>query len=101
MKAAALFKDPDGYWNSFSTRARVLVIHNRINERPQSIFALTESRWKGRTVIQFGYGLKYSSAPGNSAASERTGFYLTLSNPRPGRGYGHFQPDSDNEKGAH
>ena len=47
----ALFKDPDGYWTGFSARARVLVVHDGIREKPDSILAYTDRKWKNRSVI--------------------------------------------------
>ncbi|MGH8582556.1 MAG: extracellular solute-binding protein [Gammaproteobacteria bacterium] len=48
---ATAFKDPDGYWTGFSARARVLILHKRIMDKPSSILAYTDPRWKGRAVI--------------------------------------------------
>jgi iron(III) transport system substrate-binding protein len=45
------FKDPEGYWTGFSARARVLIVHKRLADKPDSILAYTDPRWKGRTVI--------------------------------------------------
>ena len=45
------FKDPEGYWTGFSARARVLVVNKRVTEKPQSIQAYTDPRWKGRAVM--------------------------------------------------
>ncbi|MFQ6098185.1 MAG: extracellular solute-binding protein [Armatimonadota bacterium] len=50
----ARFKDPSGYWCGFAARARVLVYNTRIvarDERPRSIVALLEPRWRGRIAI--------------------------------------------------
>jgi len=47
----AVFKDPEGFWTGFSARARVLVVNNNVEEKPQSIFDYTDSRWQGRSVI--------------------------------------------------
>jgi iron(III) transport system substrate-binding protein len=46
-----LFKDPDGYWCGFSARARVLVVHADVKDRPDSILAYTDRRYRGRGVI--------------------------------------------------
>ena len=46
-----IFKDPDGFWTGFSARARVLIVNSGINERPESILAYTETRWRGKSVI--------------------------------------------------
>jgi len=45
------FKDPEGYWTGFSARARVLMVHKRLADKPASILAYTDPRWKGRGVI--------------------------------------------------
>ncbi len=47
----AVFKDPQGYWTGFSARARVLIVNKRLKERPTSIKAYLDPRWKGRAVI--------------------------------------------------
>ena len=46
-----VFKDPEGYWTGFSARARILVVNKSIVNKPQSIHAYTEPRWKGKAVI--------------------------------------------------
>jgi len=46
-----VFKDTDGYWTGFSARARVLVVNERVGDRPRSIMAYTDPRWRGRGVI--------------------------------------------------
>lgn len=47
----AVFKDPEGYWTGFSARARVLVVNKTLKDKPDSILAYTDPRWKGRMVI--------------------------------------------------
>ncbi|WP_201353055.1 extracellular solute-binding protein [Hydrogenimonas urashimensis] len=47
----SVFKDSEGYWTGFSARARVLIVHNSVKKKPESIEAYTQSRWKGRSVI--------------------------------------------------
>jgi len=47
----AVFKNPDGYWTGFSARARVLVVNKRLTQKPNTILAYTDPRWKGRMVI--------------------------------------------------
>lgn len=47
----AAFKDPEGYWTGFSARARVLIINKRGQNKPASILAYTDPRWKRRAVI--------------------------------------------------
>ncbi|MCP4454820.1 MAG: extracellular solute-binding protein [Planctomycetes bacterium] len=44
-------KDPDGFWTGFSARARVLVVNKKVENKPNSIMAYTDPRWKGRGVI--------------------------------------------------
>jgi len=45
------FKDAEGYWTGFSARARILVVNKDVADKPQSIKAYTDPRWKSRTVI--------------------------------------------------
>ena len=45
------FKDPEGYWTGFSARVRVLVVNNRVEDKPDTVLAYTDPRWKGRSVI--------------------------------------------------
>ncbi len=47
----AVFKDPDGYWTGFSARARVLIVNNKVKEKPTSISAYIDPRWQGKAVI--------------------------------------------------
>jgi len=47
----AVFKDPAGYWTGFSARARVLVVNKDVKNKPTSILAYSDPRWKGRAVI--------------------------------------------------
>ncbi|WP_456380333.1 extracellular solute-binding protein [Hydrogenimonas sp.] len=47
----SMFRDPDGYWTGFSARARVLVVHDSVKRKPDSILAYTDDRWKGQGVI--------------------------------------------------
>lgn len=47
----AVFKDPDGYWTGFSARARVLIVNNKVKEKPASISDYLDPRWKGKAVI--------------------------------------------------
>ncbi|RMG52279.1 MAG: extracellular solute-binding protein [Acidobacteria bacterium] len=47
----AAFKDPEGYWTGFSARARVLIVSNKVSDKPRSILAYTDPRWRGRAVI--------------------------------------------------
>lgn len=45
------FKDVKGYWTGFSARARILLVNKRVKDKPQSILAYAEPRWKARAVI--------------------------------------------------
>ena len=45
------FKDPQGYWTGFSARVRVLVVNNSVKDKPRTILAYTDPRWKGKSVI--------------------------------------------------
>jgi iron(III) transport system substrate-binding protein len=51
---SAGFKDEDGHWTGFSSRARVLLYNtNQIKpeEAPKSIFDFIDSKWKGQCAI--------------------------------------------------
>ena len=51
---APVFKDPENYWTGFSARARVLIYNKELLEQqdvPQSIFDLTNEKYKGRVAI--------------------------------------------------
>lgn len=45
------FKDPEGYWTGFSARARILLVNKHAKDKPQSILAYTDPRWKNKAVI--------------------------------------------------
>lgn len=45
------FKNLEGQWTGFSARARILLVKKSLTEKPRSILAYTEPRWKGRAVI--------------------------------------------------
>lgn len=47
----ATFKDPRGYWTGFSARARILLVNKHVKDKPQSILAYTDPRWKNKAVI--------------------------------------------------
>ena len=50
----AAFKDPMFHWIGFSARARVLIYNKKMlseDEVPQSIFALTNERYKGKVAM--------------------------------------------------
>jgi iron(III) transport system substrate-binding protein len=44
-------KDPAGHWTGFSARARVFVVHKTAKDKPRSVRAYVDPRWKGRAVI--------------------------------------------------
>ncbi len=46
-----VFTDPSGYWTGFSARARVLVVHEKVVDKPDTILAYTDPNWKGRAVM--------------------------------------------------
>jgi len=48
---AEAFKDPQGYWTGFSARARVLIVNKKAKDKPASIKAYTEPKFKGKGVI--------------------------------------------------
>ena len=48
------FKDPEGFWTGFAARARVLIVNTDLvpeDERPTSMWDLTNPRWKGRICM--------------------------------------------------
>ncbi|MBI1746742.1 MAG: extracellular solute-binding protein [Acidobacteria bacterium] len=48
------FKDAEGYWTGFAARLRVLVYNTNLvarDEVPQSIFELTQPKWKGHVAL--------------------------------------------------
>lgn len=45
------FKDPKGHWTGFSARARLLVARKDLQEKPRSVLAYADARWKGQGVI--------------------------------------------------
>ncbi|MBI1747879.1 MAG: extracellular solute-binding protein [Acidobacteria bacterium] len=48
------FKDPEGYWTGFAVRSRVIVYNTKLvkpTEAPQSMFDLTDARWKGQVAM--------------------------------------------------
>ncbi len=44
-------KDPDGFWTGFSARARVFVVNRQVQDKPASIGAYTDPRYRGKGVI--------------------------------------------------
>jgi iron(III) transport system substrate-binding protein len=47
----ATFKDANGYWTGFSARARILLVNKSVKDKPLSVLAYTEPKWKNKTVI--------------------------------------------------
>ncbi|MBF0479034.1 MAG: extracellular solute-binding protein [Candidatus Omnitrophica bacterium] len=50
------FKDREGYWTGFSVRARVLIYNKQLlkeTDLPQSIFELTQPKWKGKVTLAY------------------------------------------------
>lgn len=47
----SVFKDPDGYWTGFSARARVFIVNNSVTDKPKTILAYVNSKWKQKSVI--------------------------------------------------
>ena len=45
------FRNTNGYWTGFSARARILLVKKSLADKPRSILAYTEPRWKARAVI--------------------------------------------------
>ena len=45
------FKDPQGHWTGFSARARLMVVRKDMKEKPQSVLAYTDARFKRQGVI--------------------------------------------------
>ena len=48
---AEQFRDPEGYWTGFSARARMLIVQQGLKDKPASIQAYTDPRFKGKAVI--------------------------------------------------
>jgi iron(III) transport system substrate-binding protein len=48
---ATRFKDPKGYWTGFAARARILIVHQSIADKPKSILAYANPAFKDRAVI--------------------------------------------------
>ncbi len=46
-----MVKAPEGYWTGFSARARVLVVNAKMKDKPTSIQAYTDPRWKSQAVM--------------------------------------------------
>jgi iron(III) transport system substrate-binding protein len=48
---AEQFKDPEGHWTGFSARARMFIVARTLKDKPTSIQAYAEPRYKGVGVI--------------------------------------------------
>ncbi len=46
-----VFKDAEGYWTGFSARGRILLVNTKAKDKPESVRAYTDPRWKGKAVI--------------------------------------------------
>lgn len=53
LRADAPVRDPEGRWVGFAARARVILVHAKVPEkdRPRTLDALTDPRWKGKLGI--------------------------------------------------
>jgi iron(III) transport system substrate-binding protein len=52
--AAGTFSDPEGHWSALSARARVILVNTNLvpeSDRPDSIEALADPKWKGKACI--------------------------------------------------
>ncbi len=50
------FKDPEGYWTGFATRARILIYNSKLlkgKKKPESIFELTRPTWRDKVAMAF------------------------------------------------
>lgn len=50
----AMYRSPEGYWHGFAARARVLIVNTSLTteaERPDSIYDLADSKWRGKAAI--------------------------------------------------
>lgn len=48
------YKDPEGYWTGFGARARIIIYNSQLvrpEEVPESIFELTNPKWKGQVGV--------------------------------------------------
>lgn len=74
--------DKDKCWTGFAARARVLVYHTEMlkeSEVPQSIFELTEPKWRGKFAMAyplFGTAATHTAAMFTTFGSEKTKNYL-------------------------
>lgn len=50
----AMYRSRDGLWHGFAGRARILIVNTDLvpeDERPSSILALADEKWRGRTAM--------------------------------------------------
>jgi iron(III) transport system substrate-binding protein len=76
---AEQFRDPQGHWTGFSARARMLIVSKRLDEKPTSIRAYTDPRFKGKAVIAnplFGTTTAHMAALFTVWGDERTKGFL-------------------------
>jgi len=45
------FRDPQSHWTGFSARARMLIVENRLKDKPVSIEAYADPRFSGKAVM--------------------------------------------------
>ena len=45
------FRNPEGHWTGFSARARILIVDQRLKDKPVSIHAYTDPRFNGKAII--------------------------------------------------
>lgn len=46
-----IYKDPEGCWTGFSARSRVFVVNKRVTNKPATIHAYIDPKWKDKAVI--------------------------------------------------
>ncbi|MBI2993724.1 MAG: substrate-binding domain-containing protein [Gammaproteobacteria bacterium] len=75
----AQFRNADGYWTGFSARARILIVHRGLRDKPRSIQAYTDPRFNGRAVIAnplFGTTTAHIAALFNAWGDDRVEVFL-------------------------
>ena len=45
------FRDPQGYWTGFAARARVLIVRQDVDPKPDTVFSYIDPQWRGKAVI--------------------------------------------------
>src|SRR5262249_933883 len=72
----------DRTWHPFAARARVLIVHNRVTEKPASIFDLTKDQWRGKVALskpQFGTAATHAACLFQALGKEKASqFYKDL-----------------------